>query len=620
MSGARAARAQLAKRASPPDDEATPSAAAKGDNPWISQIERAQRAGGMTKWDTSCEAIRKQYRYEESANSARRKFAMLWSNIAILKGATYAKPPHANVARRYRDKDDTARVSTLMLERAINFTFDLNNYDERFRQVRDDFLMYARGVARVIYEPVTEAVALPDDGLDGTDAQGPQAELEHEVEEAQDDDLPGEGDGADEHGEQPEILTFEHVKIKFVQRKDFVHSPARTWDEVKWLAFRSYLARDGLVKRFGQDIGSRIGLDAKSALENSDRDAQADEDPQATIWEVWDKENNRVLWVAQEFPDVLEEGEPYLKFSEFFPCPRPAYGTLTNDSLVPRPDYVFYQDQAEEVNALTARIAALQDSLKVVGFYPAGPAGEGYPEIERAANPGVENKMIAVKNFGSFAEKGGAPIVWWPIEQVVKVLEGCVKLRAQLIEDIYQITGLSDIIRGATDPNETKGAQVLKAQHGGMRISERQGELARFCRDVTRLVGEVIANHFQPETLMAMANMPLPTDQDVLQQLQAQLAAQQQAQAQQAHIQALNAQVGGAAGTAGQPSPQGAPGVPSPLGAPANPAPPSIEEMQRAEIQQRMNHAQQQHEMAMRRGNSVRTVIRDEHGRVAGIA
>jgi hypothetical protein len=43
------------------------------------------------------------------------------------------------------------------------------------------------------------------------------------------------------------------------------------------------------------------------------------------------------------------------------------------------PDFIFYQDQCDEIDALTKRIAALTDSLKLVGFYPGGPQGEGFP-------------------------------------------------------------------------------------------------------------------------------------------------------------------------------------------------------------------------------------------------
>ncbi|MFA4974995.1 MAG: hypothetical protein WC683_20515, partial [bacterium] len=55
-----------------------------------------------------------------------------------------------------------------------------------------------------------------------------------------------------------------------------------------------------------------------------------------------------------------------------------------------------------------------------------------------------------------------------------------------------------------------------------------------FCRDVARITGEIIASHFQPDTLMAMTGIQLPTDAEVQQQ---RLAAQQQALIAQAQAQ-----------------------------------------------------------------------------------
>lgn len=506
----------------------------------------------MTKWVESCDKIRDIYRYENSRTSTR-KYQLLWSNMETMKGATYAKPPKADVSRRFLDKDPTARQAALMVERCIDYTFDANNYDGVFKQVRDDYLLDARGQARVVYEPVMEAVGLPDDGLDGVDAMGVPAEAS---------EIEGEAKAAGDDPAQ-EILTFEHVKIKYLHRSDFAHEPARTWEEVKRVAFRSFLDRDDLVKRFGEDVGNKITLDADGdegdKRANSDNDG--DDDPRATIWEVWDRSANKVLWVAVGYPDVLEESKPYLRFDNGFPCPRPAYGTLTNDTLAPRADYVFYQDQAEEINSLTARIASLQDSLKIVGFYPGGPKGEGTPEVERAVTPGVENKMIAVQNWENFTTKGGgkAPVIFLPISEVVQVLEGCVKLRQQLIDDVNQIYGLSDIMRGEGDAGETATAQRVKAQYGSLRIRTRQEELARFCRDITRLVGEVICNHFQPETIMAMSNLPLPTDADVLAQIQAQQQQQAMQQAMAAHAAAMQQQQSAMMGHNGGPPMNGAP-------------------------------------------------------------
>jgi hypothetical protein len=313
-------------------------------------------------------------------------------------------------------------------------------------------------------------------------------------------------------------IKFENVRIRFVQRNDFRHQTARVWSEVQWVAFRAFMTRAEISKRFGKKIGKAISLDADPmAHDESGREGESSSDasdPKAAVWEIWDKAHNEVLWLSPGYPDILESGPPYLDLDGYYPCPRPAYGTLTPDSLVPVPDFVFYQDQAAEIDQLTARIGGLSDMLKLVGFYPAGPQGEGSPEIEKACTAGFENKMIAVPgNFNAFLEgsKSGLPLAFLPTDQTAETLKACIELRKQLIEDVYQIIGVSDIMRGATDPQETEGAQQLKAQYGGSRIKPRQAEIARFCRDIARLVGQVLAQYCSPATVMEMANMKLPT-------------------------------------------------------------------------------------------------------------
>lgn len=492
---------------------------------YLDLIESAQKAPEIKEWEQRCKKIRKKYRYEASQTNKTRKYQILWSNLEVMKPSVMARPPQPVVQRRYRDNDPVGREACDLLERACRFQVDSNDFFSRLEQVRDDFLLYGRGVARLYYDPVTVTVEDDDDvdGLDEASMRGPEAQVQEEKNE-----LGGR-----------EVLDFENVKLRFIQRDDFVCEAARVWDEVSWVAFRAYLSRDELVERFGDDVGNKIGLDASpgqgdlDAITNTASDNEKDK---ATIWEFWDKQNFRVCWIAKGYSEVLESSEPYLKVDGFFPCPKPAYGTLTTDSLAPVPDYVYYQDQAEEIDTLTARIAALQQALKLVGFYPAGPQGEGAPEIERAMSPAFENKMIAVKSWAVFTDggKGGAPIVWLPVDQVGELLKGCVELRKQLIEDVYQIVGISDIMRGEGEASETATAQNIKSQFGSIRIRERQQELARFSRDVIRLLAQIICSQFQPETLMKMTNITLPTEQELQQQ---QMMAQQQALIAQAQQQ-----------------------------------------------------------------------------------
>lgn len=492
---------------------------------WLDKIDRAQQ--DYNEWSSACDKIRKKYRYDGRKSSNRRRFQMLWSNLETIGPNIYAMPPKPVIQSRFNDGDTTANATGMILERAVRFYLDQCDYQTKFLQVRGDYLAYGRGTARIRYEPVFVEGGDPKP-LDDTDMNGPEESGRLSTEDA----------------DPQEVLDFENVQLDFVQREDFIHPKARIWEEVDWIAFRSFLTRDELTDRF-PDIGKKIPLDSQSGTGKPTNDnGGGSVKDQATVYEIWDKTSRKVSWVAKGWPDVLEEGEPYLKLSGFYPCPRPAYATLTSDSLEPVPDYIYYQDQVEEIDDLTARIASLTDSLKLVGFYPAGPQGEGAPEIERAVKPGFENRMVAVKSWATFTEagKGGTPIIWLPVEQVAKIISECVQLRKQLIDDVYQITGIADIMRGATNPNETAEAQNLKTQWGTSRLDGKKREMARFARDVIRLMGEVMAEHFQIKTLMAVSNISLPTNDEVQQQqMQAQMQAQMQWQ-QQAKLADLTGQ------------------------------------------------------------------------------
>jgi hypothetical protein len=90
-----------------------------------------------------------------------------------------------------------------------------------------------------------------------------------------------------------------------------------------------------------------------------------------------------------------------------------------------------------------------------------------------------------------------------------------VELRKQLIADVYEITGLSDIMRGATEASETATAQQLKSQYGSVRIKDRQNELARFARDLVRISAEIMSENFTSKTMLDMSQLDIETDADI---------------------------------------------------------------------------------------------------------
>jgi hypothetical protein len=304
--------------------------------------------------------------------------------------------------------------------------------------------------------------------------------------------------------------------IDSLDRKDFLHGLARIWKEVPWASAAAHLTKDEMKKRFHKHSGDAY-LDAEYSVSREDRDKGAvDSESKARVWEIWHKTEKKVIWVTKGVDVVLDKDDPHLKLEGFFPCPRPAYGTLERRSLKPVPEMVFIKDQLEEINEMTGRIAALSEAVKVRGFYPAG-SGEIGDAIEAALKAASDNQiMVPISNWAAFGNSGAKDmIVWLPIEVIGTTIQALVEIRRQLIEDVYQIYGLSDIMRGSTDPNETLGAQELKSQYGSIRVRDRQAELVRVARDLTRITCEIMAENYSQKTLLEMSQLELKTDADL---------------------------------------------------------------------------------------------------------
>ena len=86
----------------------------------------------------------------------------------------------------------------------------------------------------------------------------------------------------------------------------------------------------------------------------------------AEVWEIWCKNTKTVIWWCAAYTEgLLKEVPDPLKLTGFYPCPRPLYGTMTTDSLIPVPDYTLYQDQAKQIDRLTRRISVLSKAVQI---------------------------------------------------------------------------------------------------------------------------------------------------------------------------------------------------------------------------------------------------------------
>ena len=459
----------------------------EGEDPgpyWHDQIETAQKT--FDKWEKRGQKVVKRYRDERDAiEMPRMKFNILWSNIQVLFPSLYGRQAKPEVSRRFSDQDPVGRLASTMLERVMEYeTTQFADFDNAMRGVVEDRLLPGRGTAWIRYEPIIV---------------GGSPEVEGQLEDSQ------EAQVYDVVEEPVERIDAAHSPIDYVYWADFLHSPARTWDEVWWVARAVYMTKDEGVERFG-DVFKNVSLTSQ----NTDMDgknpmtAKMTYDKKAKVYEIWNKRSGKVCWIAKGYPQALDERDDPLELEEFFPCPRPLLATTTTGTMIPIPDYCEYEDQAQELDNLTQRIYLLTKACKAVGVFNAE-----FKELARMFSEGVDNKLFPVTGWAAMSEKGGlkGAIDMMDTSQIIVTLRELYAAREQVKQSIYEIMGISDILRGSSKAQETLGAQQLKANFGSLRLRSAQGDVARFATDVFKLKAQIICKFYPPELIVEMSGV-----------------------------------------------------------------------------------------------------------------
>lgn len=444
-----------------------------GDEPKSSRgvldaLRKAEDA--FREWQADCELIDNIYnldgaRVDLEAHGWRdADLDLFWSSFEVLKPAVYARPPQPVVAPLFKDGKPLHNLTAEMLERCAVSTFQRTGIDDVMLLLRDDLIFTGRGSPWVRHET--------DDG----------------------------------HA----------VCVEHKDRLDFLHEPARKWSEVGWVAAASWLSKKDMRARFRSKSGDKY-QDASYSLRR-DREGDGNDlerraaSRKCKVWEVWHKADNRVYWVTEGVDVLLDSAEPSLKLTGFFPCPKPAYATLRRRSLIPVPDWHRYSIHFKKISELTRRIYSLLEKVRMKGLVPAG--GDIGQAVEELIRDDSDQIIIPVPS-AAMIDPGKGFVAWLPLTEVATAIQGLIEARGQLINDFYQLSGISDIMRGATEAGETLGAQQLKSQYGSVRVREKSAELQRVAADTVKIAAEIIADKFPQKALLEMSGLEVPSKSDI---------------------------------------------------------------------------------------------------------
>jgi hypothetical protein len=462
---------------------------------WFSELEDARKRDETFRKEGK--RINEIY---ESDDNGKVPFNILYSNTDTLLPALYSAQPRPVVQRRFDDPDPIAKAASDAGRRVLEFMLDTNidgyeTFNEGMQSAVIDALLPGRGVTLVKYDAeIGEYLEHESGEVETLDSD--------EAEDAKDPELRKES---------------ELVCIDSLPWDKVLLGYAKKWSKVPWVAIEEVIDKEEAIRLFGEDMAKKIKFttgDDDDSDSNKDEDDNQGERKTATIYQIWDKDGGRkVRYVSKHYKDgFLKVDDDPLELTGFYPIPKPLQFLAKSNSLCVTALYLIYENQAKELNDLTVRISKIVKAIRAKGIYDKELGGD----IENLMQ-GDDNTLVPADKSATMTDGGFEKSIWFmPVEQLVKVLRELVAAREQCKQVIYEVTGISDIIRGSTVASETATAQNIKSQWGSMRLKRSQAEVQRYARDLLRIMLEVAATKFSEDAWVKMTGLPFATSQQVM--------------------------------------------------------------------------------------------------------
>lgn len=410
---------------------------------WQRKISEAERK--YADYHDLIEEIRAYYRNDRRRN----KQNVFWATVETLKPFLYFKQPTPFVVRSRRSADEVESLAATILERALYWNMKQFDFDSVVKYARNDFLLSGMGILWEQYRPSFYYVG-------------------NEM-----------------------LKRSEQVDTVYVNPIMFLADTKNVdvWEDVEWIARKMYLSVADVAEHFegvtADYLTSRFG-----------------ENAQISVYEIWDKPTKSIYYYSPEYPfDFLDVYEDTLHLTGFFPCPKPIMATLANDGVIPVPDYVEIKSLLDELDGVNNRMRLTMQALKVSGCYD-----NSFPELANILDKDVT--LISLADFEKLKDSGGLKgiIDFAPIEQYVTALQALAERRQTIINAIYEVTGVSDVMRGSSQAGETATAVRQKTNFGTLRNQDRQNDMQRFLKDLLKIKAEIICEQFSPAFLLSFLN------------------------------------------------------------------------------------------------------------------
>lgn len=424
-------------------------------------------------------------------------FNILYSNTETLHPALYSKLPRPAIKPRTSKKDkrgftkvdilDTAVCSAA--NRMITYLLDMNtpdyaSADSSFSAAVLDALLPGRGATSVKFDS------------EGTD----------------------------------EEVDWATVCLNTRKWNRVYYGFATKWEDMPWIAYEEFMDEDEARKMFKGKAGK-----IKFTISDEDEHTESEYEERvktARIYQIWDKNKKKIIYISDSCAEVLREDDDPLKIDGFYNMPKPLSLHKRSNDLRVTALYSLYENQATELNRISRRINRVVEAIKVRGAYN-GALGA---DLERIFEVD-DTELVATENATMLEQGGFEKNIWLiPVGELVGVLQNLFVSREACKSVIYEITGISDILRGSSRASETLGAQKMKEAWGTMRLKNLQKAVQTYARDVIRIMLDVAAKNMPQSMWVKITGLPYPTKEekqkavDLMNKLKQQMAQMQATQ------------------------------------------------------------------------------------------
>ena len=461
------------------------------------------------------------------------RFPLWWSCLKIRQPITFARLP-LPVLKDTQGDDPIGRTACVVGERLIRGVLKTFDAFPEFSCSNDDFLVTNFGWGRWFYkrdenleeEKIrVQAVQPPEPPpMMGPDGQPMPSEPLPPIYVTPSGEIIPEP-LFDEFG--PYILTGQKILVdneeiffeSGLYSNLYVDPDARKWSQVTRLAFEYQYSYRQFIEKFGKTALDKLAL--------GDIEQHRTGKP-IIVFEYHDKFVKECRWFAENSEDFFQptsmstadidaqgleevkerqeaaayDNSDLFGLAGFFPCTEPLVINASTKEFWPTPEYFQVSDITDDIHSIVGRMILLTKAIRVRFFFDSsiaqlksliGETGEG----GAIGIPNLEQSLMAGK--GSLANL----VAYFPVGEMIKGLTQMYLAFQQRMDMFYQITGISDLIRGQTNPDSDKtyGERQLEGKFALNRIEPFQRKLQEWIKNNYQLGMEMALKLFSDESL-----------------------------------------------------------------------------------------------------------------------